>query len=75
MKLSDHAEGYFPVDRILLTIFNKDFSIVFDEHFSISFRKESKPELLLFLDELIAESTSLVFTSIYSLALKYFDII
>ena len=29
---------------------------------SISFSKESKPELLLFLDELIAERTSLVFT-------------
>ena len=29
MKLSNHAEGYFPVDRILLNIFNKDFSIVF----------------------------------------------
>ena len=61
MKLSGHAEGYFPVNKILFNIFYKDFSIVFDEHFTISLSKESKPEVLLFLDELIAESTSSVF--------------
>ena len=60
MKLSDHAEGYFAVDRLLLDILIRSL-VFFDEHFSISFSKESKPELLLFLDELLAESTSSVF--------------
>ena len=61
MKLSDHLEGYFPVDKITLNIFNKGWIIIVEQHFSISLSKKSKPGLLLFFDVLIAESISSAF--------------